>query len=57
MELHECAELVLRSELVAGARPVLDGPPKFAVKQLAEQRCVFDTKQTLHRRPCPRCRA
>jgi hypothetical protein len=34
--LREFAELVLRSELVAGARAVLDGPPEFAVKRALE---------------------
>jgi hypothetical protein len=30
--LHGFADLVLHSELVAGARAVLDGPPEVAVK-------------------------
>ena len=34
--LREFAELVLRSELVAGARAVLDGPPEFAVRRALE---------------------
>jgi hypothetical protein len=34
--LREFAELVLRSELVAGARAVLDAPPEFAVKRALE---------------------
>jgi hypothetical protein len=34
--LREFAELVLRSELVAGARAVLDGPPEFAVRRAVE---------------------
>ena len=34
--LREFADLVLRSELVAGARAVLDGPPEFAVRRAVE---------------------
>jgi hypothetical protein len=34
--LRGFAELVLRSELVAGARGVLDGPPEFAVRRAVE---------------------
>ena len=34
--LREFAELVLHSELVAGARAVLDGPPEFAVRRALE---------------------
>ena len=33
---HELAELVLRSELVAGSRQVLDGPPEVAVMRAVE---------------------
>ena len=31
--LREFAELVMCSELVAGARAVLDGPPEFALRR------------------------
>ena len=34
--LREFAELVLHSELVAGARAVLDGPPEFALRRALE---------------------
>ena len=34
--LREFAELVMYSELVAGARAVLDGPPEFAVRRAVE---------------------
>ena len=34
--LRGFAELVLRSELVAGARAVLDAPPEFAVRRAVE---------------------
>ena len=34
--LHGFAEIVLRSELVAGARAVLDGPPDFALRRALE---------------------
>ncbi len=34
--LREFANLVLHSELVAGARAVLDGPPEFAVRRALE---------------------
>ncbi|MBW2403643.1 MAG: hypothetical protein JRF42_07505 [Deltaproteobacteria bacterium] len=34
--LRKFAELVLRSELVAGARAVLDGPPEFALRRTLE---------------------
>jgi hypothetical protein len=34
--LREFAELVLLSELVAGARAVLDGPPEFALRRALE---------------------
>ena len=34
--LREFAELVMCSELVAGARAVLDGPPEFAVRRALE---------------------
>jgi hypothetical protein len=34
--LREFAELVLRSELVAGARAVLDGRPEFAARRAVE---------------------
>ena len=34
--LRDFAELVLHSELVAGARAVLDGPPEFAVRRALE---------------------
>ena len=34
--LRGLAELVLRSELVAGARAVLDGPPEFALRRALE---------------------
>jgi hypothetical protein len=34
--LHGFAELVLRSELVAGSRQVLDGPPEFAMRRAVE---------------------
>jgi len=34
--LRDFAELALRSELVAGARAVLDRPPEFAVRRALE---------------------
>jgi len=34
--LREFAELVMCSELVAGARVVLDGPPEFALRRALE---------------------
>ena len=34
--LREFAELVMCSELVAGARAVLDGPPEFALRRALE---------------------
>ena len=34
--LRDFAELALRSELVAGARAVLDGPPDFALRRALE---------------------
>jgi hypothetical protein len=34
--LREFAELVLHSELVAGARAVLDEPPEFAARRAVE---------------------
>jgi hypothetical protein len=34
--LHGFAELVLRSELVAGSRQVLDGPPELAMKRAVQ---------------------
>jgi ribosomal protein L10 len=34
--LREFAELVLRSELVAASRQVLEGPPEFAVRRALE---------------------
>ena len=34
--LHGFAELVLRSELVAGSRQVLDGPPELAARRAVE---------------------
>jgi hypothetical protein len=34
--LREFAELVLQSELVAGSRQVLEGPPEFAVRRALE---------------------
>jgi hypothetical protein len=34
--LRGFAELVLRSELLAGARAVLDAPPEFAVRRAVE---------------------
>ena len=34
--LREFADLVLHSELVAGARAVLDGPPEFALRRARE---------------------
>jgi len=34
--LREFAELVLHSELVAGARAVLDGLPEFALRRALE---------------------
>ena len=34
--VREFAELVMCSELVAGARAVLDGPPEFAVRRALE---------------------
>ncbi len=34
--LREFAELVLRSELVAGCRQVLDGPPELAMRRAVE---------------------
>ena len=34
--LREFADIVLRSELVAGARAVLDEPPEFAVRRALE---------------------
>ena len=34
--LREFAELVLCSELVAGARAVLDGPPEFTLRRALE---------------------
>ena len=34
--LREFAELVMCSELVAGARAALDGPPEFAVRRALE---------------------
>ena len=34
--LREFAELVLRSELVAASRAVLDGPPEFALRRALE---------------------
>jgi hypothetical protein len=34
--LHGFAELVLRSELVAGSRQVLDGPPELAMRRAIE---------------------
>jgi hypothetical protein len=33
---HGLAELVLRSELVAGSRQVLDAPPELAVRRAVE---------------------
>jgi hypothetical protein len=34
--LHGFADLVLRSELVAGSRQVLDGPPELAMRRAVE---------------------
>ncbi|MGB5366757.1 MAG: hypothetical protein WBN15_15220 [Polyangiales bacterium] len=34
--LRELAEIVMCSELVAGARAVLDGPPEFALRRALE---------------------
>jgi hypothetical protein len=41
--LHGFAELVLRSELVAGSRQVLDGPPELAMRRAAELASVVLT--------------
>ena len=41
--LHGFAELVLRSELVAGSRRVLDGPPELAMRRAAELASVVLT--------------
>jgi hypothetical protein len=41
--LRGFAELVLHSELVAGARAVLDGPPEFAAKRAVELASVVLT--------------
>jgi hypothetical protein len=34
--LREVAELVQRSELVAGSQQLLDGPPEFALRRAME---------------------
>jgi len=34
--VHAFAELVLRSELLAGSRQVLDGPPELATRRAVE---------------------